>query len=705
MKLTPEQLAAWKAAPRKPRRDADGRVIRMPDPTPAAAEQAALLADAERVYNVPTPDWVPDRVAPGASAFDAPAMPVVLDIETTGRMPWSSDLLCVGLGTEVYGPDAGRAAVADLLKTECLVVCHTNYDLRYMCLGGAELGEGVVFHDTKVMAWSLDANQELDLGSLADRYLREQPPKPIRMVANRVMFESEAGLVPIEDVPYEELAAYNRSDIEVTARLYTTLKLAMQTAGLWEHFEREEAPFSRLLVEMEVAGLPFDKAECERALGHAQRKLDTMRGELVRSVGIPDFNPGSGDQLAEYLYGELLAVKSRIAIPRLNGMTPEAKAEAVAAIAPKGFMVDKIGRDYAHGRYVVEGRSLKAPKIEKGKPADSRPTVSAKKLKVLHGDDPWVAAYLDWKSLSTLANTFLAKWIEQEHRGRLHGRFDQSGTATGRLAGREPNLQQVPSRGELDVRTLFYGQLVVGDYSGLEVRLSAHFSGDPIMLDIFRNGRDLYGVLAAEAWGGPPDKTNEHRPLMKVLMLASQYGAQGEKLSETLAFAGMRYSSRQANDLLGNLEKTLPRLFEWREEIIAGAKGRGFVTTLAGRKRYLPDITSVVWKDMAKAERQAVNTVVQGSAADVVRRAMLACRAECTPEEALLILQVHDEMLWERGADWRPDTFERLKHTAETSHGFELIVPLIFDAAEATSWAEKGGEAAINLADALGALA
>ncbi len=627
--------------------------------------------------------------------------PTVLDIETTGRMPWSSELLAVGLGTRVYQPNEGHATLALLLAQPCLIVAHTNYDLRYMCLRGIKMGPHVEYHDTKVLAWSLDSQQDLDLGSLAQRYLGEDPPKPIKIVGGRVMFRSDNGLLPIEDVPWPELEAYNRSDIETTARLYEVLKAEMQTSDLWEHFITEEAPFSRLLVEMEVAGLPFDREACERALTVGQSRLVERRRRLIESVGVPDFNPGSGDQLAMYLYEEILQVKSRIAIPRLKGLSAEEKTETVERLAPPGFRVDKVGREYAHGRYIVAGRGLKPPALDKHAAPDSRPTVGAKKLRVMHGTDPWVSDYLEWKSLSTLCNTFLARWLEQDHGGRLHGRFDQSGTATGRLAGREPNLQQVPARGDLDVRTLFHGALVVGDYAGLEVRLSAHFSQDPVMLDVFRTGKDLYGTLAAAAWGGAATKGNENRSLMKLLMLASQYGARGEKLAEQLAFAGMHYTPRQANALLHTLEDTMPRLFEWREDVITGAKHRGYVVTMSGRRRYLPGIGSSVWKEMAKAERQAVNTVVQGSAADVVRRAMLACRKAVSPEEAQLVLQVHDEMVWERGPAWRSDTFERLKTTAETGHGFELSVPLIFEAAEASSWAEKGGVETMDLAGAL----
>ena len=620
----------------------------------------------------------------------------VIDIETTGNEPWKHELVSVGIGLNVHRPDKGRALARMLMsRPGTTLVAHTNYDLRWLMLDGATLAEGVAYHDTKVMAWLLDATQELDLESLAARYLGYVPPKLIRKVAGRIMFQSEAaGLVPIEEAPWDEVVAYNQSDIRTEGELYECLRALLMEQGLWEHFLTEEAPFSRLLVEMEAAGLPVDRERTAAMLEDTMRRHGALRARLVEATGVPDFNPGSHDQVRRYLYDEICTFPTRFEIPRLNGMTAERKLAAVESIAPPGVRVDKVGRDYAYGRFIVDGRGLAPPKVPKWKleeNPDAKPTVSGKVLNVLHGGDPWVADFVQWKKLDKLAG-YLRDWLAREHDGRLHGRFDQSGTITGRLSGREPNLQQVSSTG--DVRDLFRGDLMVGDYAGLEARLAAHFSRDPVMLDIFREGKDLYGVLAARAWGGPETKENEGRGLMKVIWLSSQYGAQGETLAQTMAIAGMRgYTARKADAMLRDLQFTVPRLFEWREEVIAEARALGYVTTLAGRRRHLPDIGSAEWKKMAKAERQAVNSKVQGSAADVVRRAMLECRRQVGPEAARIILQVHDEILWERGRFWDHDVFAYLRGICETAHGFDLEVPLVFEAKVAQSWAAKGGSA------------
>ncbi len=620
----------------------------------------------------------------------------VVDIETTGSLPWEHELVCVGIGGNVHDGTKGRAFARMLMaRPGTTIVAHTNYDLRWLMLDGATLAEGVHYHDTKVMAWLLDGTQDLDLESLAVKYLGYRPPKLIRMRSKRVYFECADGDVcPIELAPWDEVAAYCQSDVKTEGELYECLRTLLQEQGLWEHFVAEEAPFSRLLVEMEAAGLPYDSDAGNSMLADTEAQSAVIRERLIERTGAPGFNPGSPDQVRQYLYEEVWTHPVKFSIPRLNGMSKDEKLEAVQKIAPGGAKVTKVGRDYGYGELVLDGLALKPPPIPKWKlkeNLDAQPTTSAKVLNVLHGGHPWVSDFVDFKRLTKLEG-YLRDWGERVHAGRLHGRFDQSGTITGRLSGREPNLQQVSSTG--DVRGLFVGDLVVGDYAGLEARLAAHFSGDPVMLDIFRAGKDLYGVLAAQAWGGPETKENEGRGLMKVVWLASQYGAQGETLAQTMAVAGLRgYTGRKADALLRDLKFAVPRLFEWRDEVIEEARSLGYVTTLAGRRRHLADIGSAEWKKMAKAERQAVNSKVQGSAADVVRRAMLAARRAVDPERARILLQVHDEILWGRGPGFTSQTFEELRHVCETAHGFELDVPLTFEAAIVDSWAGKGGSA------------
>lgn len=618
----------------------------------------------------------------------------VIDIETTGNLPWTGDLVAVGVGKRVYRPEPGIVAAAGALANG-VVVAHTNYDLRWLCLSGeVALGDGLQFHDTKVMAWMDDSAQELALDDLARKYLRRVPKKPIRIRKGRVMFDlgiwrgtGVEHLMPIEDVPWMTMKAYNQSDIDIEARLYEVLRDRLQARGLWNQFLEEEAPFSRLLIEMETTGLPFDKAEAEKLLDSTGVTLASLRQRLADGTGAIEFNPASPDQVKAFLYAELWSQKVKFEIPRLNGLSKEEKALKVEAIAPEGVVVEKVGRDYAYGVQWLDGRGWKPLKRKDPVTGEMKVTASSKKLDVAYGDDPWVQDFVAFRRELKLEG-YLKDWIESEHDGMLHGRFDQSGTISGRLSGREPNLQQV--RKDSDVRTLFRGDLVVGDYAQLEARLAAHFSQDPFLLQVFNDERDLYGMLASEAWGGPDDKSNPNRDLMKIVWLASQYGARGDTLAQTMAEGGVRgYSGAQADSYLADIQATVPRMFEWREEVIAQARIDRQVVTIGGRPRALPDINSAAWQLRFGAERQAVNTLVQGSAADIVRRAMLAARQAVSPVVARICLQVHDEILWKRSRRFKAATLATLRRVCETEHGFALDVPLKFEVSIAESWADK----------------
>jgi DNA polymerase I-like protein with 3'-5' exonuclease and polymerase domains len=615
---------------------------------------------------------------------------VILDIETTGLNPFHSDLLCIGIGSRVHPPEEGlRHAQEVMNRPGTALVTHTTFDVRYLLLKGLTLGPDVQVWDSKVMAWMLDANQPLDLESLTSRYCGYVPDKRIRQSGGVPLFRTDSGVeVPMSEVSWDELQTYNASDLKAESDLFQALRCEMQRRGLWRQFLAEEVSFTRLLCEVEATGMPFDSEAAKVKLDCTNADMERFERDLVDVTRAPNFNLRSGDQVARFLYTEMWEQDIRFPIPRILGMSKEDKRVAVEAIAPPRVRVQKVGRDYAYGKLWLDGLGLKPPKRGK-KQKTPRPSVSGKTLAVLYGENPWIAEYVEWKKLDKLAG-YLRDWIAREHNGKLYGRFDQSGTVTGRLAAREPNLQQVAT--ESDVRDLFRGDLVIGDYGGLEVRISAHFSGDPVMLDIFRSGGDLYGTLAANAWGGPADKSNEGRGLMKVLMLASQYGTGAETVATLLALAGMKgYTVQKAGGVLRDLERTLPRLFEWRQEVIAQAERDGHVTTIGGRRRDLAGINSAAWEKKGKAERQAVNSMVQGSAADIVRRAMLAARRAVEPAVATICMQAHDEILWTRGPEWDADVFPLLVAICQHGHGFELDVPLIFEAKVAQSWGDKDG--------------
>lgn len=592
--------------------------------------------------------------------------PVILDIETSARYPWKGKLLVTGIGTQAYV--GGLAQARMLLARPNIVVCQTNFDLSYLGRAGVRMHPGVEFHDLKTMGWEIDSTQSLALDDLTEKWIGYRPPKYIKIRGGVVMWDHpEQPMLPIEEAPIEQVVEYNKSDLKATAELYECFKTELMAIDRWESFLKYSVPFSKLLVEMEVAGVPLNREATERMLEAKLADMERLNRELKKTVGTNFFNPAAPAQVSDYLFTPKLTIKTRWRIDE----KPPANAEET-----------KRGRIWVSGTSSVKGLRLKAPEHY-----TARPSVNANILKVFFPDNPFVIEYLRFKRLQKLTSSFLEPLLENVHEGRIYGRFDQSGTDTGRIAAREPNLMAVDK--SEDIRSLFSGALVVGDYSGLEMRISAHFSQDPMLVDVFRSGKDIYGTMAAEAWGGPAAKSNSRRPLMKTLVLGSQYGAQAKKLATVLNQEGFKHTVKEAGDLLKTLERVMPRMFEWREEVIAEAKYNEYAETLGGYRRPLPGINSKVWKEKADAERQAVSTRVQGTASEIVRGAMLAAREAVDPLEARQILQVHDEILFERGPEWSADAFDRLRNACETGYGYDLSVPLIFEAKEARTWAEK----------------
>jgi DNA polymerase I-like protein with 3'-5' exonuclease and polymerase domains len=677
------------------------------------------------------------------------AAPSMLDIETSGRTPWLGRLLCVGVGDMALRPIEGSEVAAELLASPEIVVCHTSFDLRWLGLSGMELHPELSFHDTRVMAWLLDENRSLALDDLCMQHLGYKPPKLIRSVSNRLMFESKAGLVPLDEAPWNELAAYNESDLRATAELYDFLRTALMNADLWDLFLADEVPLSGLLVRMEIAGLPFNESNRVKLREMVQTERDELAEKLLHDGGLPDsFKLSSTKQVATYLFGHgTVFLNDRLALDAaLQVAAKEAKAYGgdpaevlnELELLPKGFVAEKVGRLYAHGYWKVKGRKLNASEHgfgssshwrEQGK-KHKQPSTGSIALVLNNPTDAWVADFVLWRELSKLDSSFLSKFPNYVNAGRLHGTINRTGTATGRFSSSEPNLQQIPAHGQYgaQVRALFEGPLVVGDYSQLEQRVAAHFSQDERLLEAYHNNVDLYGLAASVLFGGEPTKDHLNRGLMKTGMLALQYGAGAGKLAQLILIdnqntsfsASSSVSTRgqggqavtlemrmKAQELIDQLHEVFPRFFEWRREVIAGAVRDEYVETIGGRRRRLNFAPGWLeakqsrrelnkWPREAVAEgfaleRQAVNAVCQGGAADIVARSMVNATQRLTLAQALLLIQVHDEVLWERGPDWDDGCLDIVRECMEVGHGFKLHVPLAFDAKEVTSWAEKGG--------------
>ena len=411
----------------------------------------------------------------------------------------------------------------------------------------------------------------------------------------------------------------------------------MEKDGLLELFRRLEMPLLPVLAGMEQSGVAIDAAAFRAFLDDVQGRLDQLTAHVYELAGT-QFNIRSAQQLGDVLF---------------NGL------------------------------------GLPAPRKTKGGQAST----SQQTLEKLAGQHPVVDSILQYRKLEKMRSTYLdplPRLVDPQ--GRIHTTFNQKATATGRLSSSNPNLQNIPVRGPLGkrMRSCFIagpGRLLVSaDYSQVELRVLAHVSQDPALLEAFRNGEDIHARTAALVYDLPPDQVSpDQRRNAKTINFGLIYGMGAQKLAQEL-----KISTTQAKDFIARYFERLQGLKEFYEGVEASARKHGFVTTLGGRRRLLPDINSASGQAAALARRQAINTVIQGSAADIIKLAMLAvARDERLRElDARLLLQVHDELLLEVPADAAEEVGALVARLMQDvcPAGKELSVPLLVDWGTGHDW-------------------
>lgn len=635
----------------------------------------------------------------------------VLDIEFDGE-PWDGVLLAVGWGDTAYKPDEVPADVQrELADPSIGKITFTKADHRWLTLAGWDL-KGPLY-DVQVQCWAIDETTDLSLEHCVKLYLDEDMDKRIKRVGKNLFFTCDDGaVVPLRDAPWDQLKAYNERDLGAAKRLfYRALKL-LYAERVFDYWERECVPLGSVLVGMETRGMPVDVDAAATLCERLESEMKQYDYDLHHMASLPDsFNLSSDKQMREYLFTGEVRIPDKFAVSKEQIAYYKAGFDIDWLGIPdqNKFTLEKIGRIYASGYYSVKGRRLRVHKhTEKG-----AASTDSKTLLVHFGDDPWIAKLLELRKRETVVTTFLRPIPERavpscldcaynpglcdthkayQNGHRLYGMFNQTGTKTGRLSSSKPNLQNQPARGDLGyaVRSLFVapeGKIFVhGDYSMLEPRLQAHWSQDPQLLRIFREDRDIYLETAKMIFGREFTKEDRERALMKTYILAMGYGAQAPKLREVLAEAGFPTPLAEVEATLIELMNVYSTFFKWKEDTIEEANRTRYVLTLAGHKRHLGrDTNAKGWRDIGTGSRQAVNSIIQGSAADVVNRTMVGTQQL----PMALLVQVHDEMLWE-AIPWQVNArvLKNLQRIAEVEHRFKLSVPLKFEPKVVTTWAE-----------------
>ncbi len=432
------------------------------------------------------------------------------------------------------------------------------------------------------------------------------------------------------DYSLEQLSA------AVLPELFARQQTKLSEIGATELWQTIELPLIETLSLMETQGIQLDRSALDAMDTEIAAKIQELLGKIYELAG-ESFNVNSTKQLGVILFEKL------------------------------GLPV---------GKKTKTGYSTDVEVLEK-----------------LAGAHPVIDHLLEYRMLTKLKSTYLdgLRPLIRPETGRVHTHFNQTVTATGRLSSSDPNLQNIPIRSELGrkIRSLFvpgqgYDLLVAADYSQIELRILAHLAGDQNMIRSFLSGEDIHTRTAAEVFGLPIDQVSaELRSRAKAVNFGIVYGISDYGLSQ-----GIGVSRKEAAEYIAGYFARYPAVKDFIDTTIMEARMTGYVSTLFGRRRYLPDINSHNFNLRSFAERTAMNTPVQGTAADIIKKAMITVQRELTEKglKSRMLLQVHDELVLEVVAAELPVVAALLKEAMETA--VQLSVPLSVDVKQGPNWAE-----------------
>ena len=453
---------------------------------------------------------------------------------------------------------------------------------------------------------------------------------------------------PFSEAPLEISAPYAAEDADVSLRLERTLHESIEQEGLESLYRKTEVPLVGVLAGLEFEGIMVDPEELDQQRGGLSGRIEELRKQIV-DASPRDFNPDSPKQLAGVLF------------------------DAEDAEPP--------------------GLGLKP--IKKGKTGPSTDAEVMEKL----ADDPSVQTaipglILEYRQLTKLVGTYLValKDAIDPVTGRIHASFNQTGTATGRLSSSDPNLQNIPIRTEIGrrIRRAFVAPegrlLLAADYSQVELRMLAHLSGDPGLRQAFEQGDDIHAMVAAEVLGVPIEDVDDGmRSTAKMINFGIVYGITGYGLARRLG-GGMDIPT--ADRIIQDYKERFPRIRDFLEACVAQARDKGWVETILGRRRGVPQVNSRNPMERQLGDRMAINTVVQGSAADLIKRAMIDLdrRLPEAHPTARMILQIHDELVFEVDENSVREVSSMVRQQME--HAMDLDVPLVAEPSWGRTWAD-----------------
>lgn len=567
------------------------------------------------------------------------------DTETEGLDPLTAGL--VGMSFAIreqeawYVPvPANREEATDIVFRLAPALQHPEIEkvgqnIKFDILALRKYGvrvKGPLF-DTMLAHYLLNPELRHGMDYLAETYLKYKTVPIEDLIGPKGKKQASMRTVPIE-----QIKEYAAEDADVTLRLKHYFAPLLKQEGLESLFFEMEMPLIYVLAEMEATGVKLDTNALKQSSEVLSQQLTALEESIYDLAG-QSFNINSTKQVGEILF-------------------------------------DKLKLDEKAKKTKTGGYSTSEEVLEK-----------------IRGKHPIVDKLLEYRGIKKLLSTYIDALPALIHpeTGKIHTSFNQAVTATGRLSSTNPNLQNIPVRDELgrEIRKAFIADdddciFFSADYSQIELRLMAHLSNDPHMVEAFCSGADIHAATAAKIYGIPVEEvTSDMRRKAKTANFGIIYGISVFGLAERLSIP-----RAESKELIDGYFQTYPRIKEYMEESIRVAKEKGYVETLFKRKRFLPDINSHNAIVRGYAERNAINAPIQGSAADIIKLAMIRIhqRFEAEHLKSRMILQVHDELNF----NVRKEEFDRVKEIVLgcMEHVLQLRVPLIADCGEGKNWLE-----------------
>ncbi len=576
-----------------------------------------------------------------------------IDTETTSSHPMFAELVGISVSCEAqtgYYIPVGHAPEAMVLENGEMVTGmdreralklldpllrnpdveksghNIKYDWIVLRRAGTELA-GVTM-DTMVASYLTDPSRmRHNLTEVSLQYLKR------KMLPLTDVIGKGAKAITFDKVPLASATPYACEDADITWRLTSLFRERLREREVESLFHGVEAPLIEVLVRMEMTGIAVDQGVFEDLRRQIGNRLESLEASIHEHAGGP-FQINSPKQLQEVLFDKL-------------GLKPIRKTKT-------GYSTD------------------------------------VEVLEELAREHPLPELLLEYRMLDKLRSTYVEALPRLVHpeTGRIHSSFNQAVAATGRLSSSDPNLQNIPVRSEFgrQIRRAFVPeeghQFVSADYSQIELRIMAHLSGDEKLKAAFEEGRDIHRDTAVRIFGVAPDEvTSDMRRQAKAVNFGVIYGISPYGLGRNL-----RITPAEAGRFISQYFAQYPGVKQWLDTTIEQARERGYVTTLLGRRRYVPELHHSNAATRAGAERAAINTPVQGSAADIIKLAMLRADPLLTSKNARMLLQVHDELLVEAPEDEAEAVGDIMRTVMEGA--VELDVPLLVEVGSGSNWEE-----------------